>query len=377
MKLLQELTKGFQDLSYNPLSMKIKVGVIFGGRSGEHEVSLVSASSVIKELPKKKFTVKEIGISKDGVWYAGKGVMEKFKSGDLSGMKPVSFEKALKGCSIAFPVLHGPFGEDGTIQGLFEMMKIPYVGCGVLSSSVCMDKVSTKSILENSGIRIVPFVSFSRSDFETDSEAIISRIEKDIEFPCFVKPSNMGSSVGITKVKALDALRMAIDIALGYDSKVLVEKAVNGREIECAVLGNGTPRAGELGEVIVGGEFYDFYDKYVDGKSHTEIPAQNLDPSKRIEIQEICLRTYKALDCSGLARVDCFLDRDTGAVYLNEVNTMPGFTSISMYPKMLDAAGVRYPELLTALIDLGFERFKERSMNKTSFESGSDWFKKS
>lgn len=368
--------------------MKIKVGVIFGGRSGEHEVSLVSASSVIRELPRDKYTVKEIGISVDGVWYAGKGVMEKFKAGNFDGLKPVNFEKALKGCDIAFPVLHGPFGEDGTIQGLFEMMKMPYVGAGVMASSVCMDKITTKSVLQDAGIRVVPWIDFTRFDWQANATRIIDSIVREIGFPCFVKPSNMGSSVGITKVKSLNGdasagrnanlgLKDAIDLACEFDSRILVEKGIDNREIECAVLGNDDPSASELGEIIIGGEFYDFHDKYVDGKSSTEIPVSGLDPSKIIEIQQTALAAYRELALSGLSRVDFLIDKHSGDVYLNEINTMPGFTSISMYPKMWAASGVSYPELLDKLVILGFERFKERSGNKIKFDSGSDWFKKS
>ncbi len=385
------------------------VGVIFGGRSGEHEVSLVSATSVIREMPKDKYSVKEIGISKDGKWYAsgvggatggaaggaaggeaGAGLIEKFKSGDLGedlgGLKPVSFEEALRGCDIAFPVLHGPFGEDGTIQGLFEMMGIAYVGCGVLASSGCMDKIVCKDVLNQAGIKIVPYVKILRSELTAGGEAaarILERIEKEIGYPCFVKPSNMGSSVGISKVKARDggekspSLKAAINLAAKFDSRILVEKGVNAREIECAVLGNEEAQAAELGEILVGGEFYDYNDKYVDGKSKTSVPVPDLSDDVKTKIQEMCLKAYKAMDCSGLARADCFLDCDTGEIYLNEINTLPGFTSISMYPKMWQASGVSYPELIDRLIQLGFDRFEERAKNQISFDSGSDWFKAS
>lgn len=367
------------------MSKKI-VGVIFGGKSGEHEVSLVSAASVIRELPRDKYTVKEIGISVDGVWYAGEGTLENFKGGRFDLMEPCGFEKALSGCDIVFPVLHGPYGEDGTIQGLFEMMNIPYVGAGVMASSLCMDKIITKSVLKNAGISVVPWVGFTRHEWNENPSRIIDAITREIDFPCFVKPSNMGSSVGITKVKSLDGdsnaarnanlgLKEAIDLACEFDSRILVEKGINAREIECAVFGNNTPEAGELGEVIVGGEFYDFHDKYVDGKSSTEIPVSGLDPAKMIEIKETCLAAYREIGLFGLARVDCFVDRHNGEVYLNEINTMPGFTSISMFPKMWAAAGVPYPELLDRLVELGFERFNEKSGNKIKFESGSDWYK--
>jgi D-alanine-D-alanine ligase len=358
------------------------VGVIFGGKSGEHEVSLVSASSVIKEMPKDKYDIREIGISKDGKWYIADstsgGLMEKFKTEDLGGLEAVSFEKALEGCDIAFPVLHGPYGEDGTIQGLFEMLAIPYVGCGVLASSACMDKIICKDVLDRAGLSVVPYVSFLRSEWSTGRDEILAKVESEVGYPCFVKPSNMGSSVGISKVLAGDgagdSLTEAIELAAKFDSRILVEKGINAREIECAVLGNSSPEAAELGEILVGGEFYDYHDKYVDGKSSTQVPVQDIDDAKKAEISEMCLKAYKTMDCSGLSRVDCFLDRDSGDIYLNEINTLPGFTSISMYPKMWKASGVSYPELIDRLVELGFERDAERSKNQISFDSGSDWF---
>ena len=353
------------------------VGIIFGGKSGEHEVSLVSATSVLREIPRDKYKAVEIGIDKKGNWYRGKGLLEKFKSGSFDSLVSVSFEEALEGCDIAFPVLHGPFGEDGTIQGLFEMMGIAYVGCGVLASSACMDKIICKDVLDKAGLAIVPYVSFTREEWSAKSDDIVSKIENEVGYPCFVKPSNMGSSVGITKVVSGDGLNDAIDFAAKFDSRVLVEKGINAREIECAVLGNEDGEAAELGEILVGGEFYDYDDKYVDGKSSTQIPVKDLSDEKKKEIQEICVKAYKAMDCSGLSRVDCFLDRDTGEIYLNEINTLPGFTSISMYPQMWTASGVTYPELIDRLIEFGLDRFKERAKNQISFDSGSNWFKAS
>lgn len=382
------------------MSEKIKVGIIFGSRSGEHEVSLVSATSVRNEMPNDKYDVKEIGISKDGKWYvagnpnvkegefysgggdgksedSASGLIEKFKDGSFAEMTPVSFEEALKGCDIIFPVLHGPYGEDGTIQGLFEMMNLPYVGCGVLASSLCMDKINAKRVLESCGIPVVPYTAFSRAEWENERYEITEKIKKDIGLPCFVKPSNMGSSVGISKVKVWEELVTAIDEACKYDSRILVEKGIDAREIECAVLGNDDPKAATLGEIVVSGEFYDYNDKYVDGKSHPEIPVQNLPDAIRAKITDYCLRGYKALGCSGLSRVDSFVDKKTGDIYLNEINTLPGFTSISMFPKMWAHAGLAFPDLLDKLIQLGFEKFKEKSSNKIGFDSGSDWFKSS
>src|SRR3989338_456755 len=379
---------------------KIKVAVIFGGRSGEHEVSLVSATSVIKALSPAKYEILEIGISPDGQWYSGKNCLENFKKKDFLSLDKVflstdpenpgifvnkKIDHSVKGDSdhfgttvkidVVFPVLHGPFGEDGTIQGLFEMLQIPYVGCGVLASATAMDKLQCKALWEAAGLPVAKYVGFNRSAWKKEQQIIVDDIKNNIGIPCFVKPSNMGSSVGISKVKTEDDLVPAIELAAKFDSRILVEKAINAREIECAVLGNSSDQviAAPVGEVIVGGEFYDFYDKYVNGVSTTQIPAQISDDAAE-QIKEICIKAYKLLDCSGLSRVDTFLDRDSGEIYLNEINTMPGFTSISMYPKMMEAHGIGYEELVDKLISLGIERFEDRKRNQIIFDSGSDWF---
>jgi D-alanine-D-alanine ligase len=368
---------------------KIKVGVVFGGRSGEHEVSLVSAYSVKEALNKGKYEVIEIGITLDGDWYFGEDCLNNFKNKEFNSLNKVrlSTEHEKKGfyyekdgetnflqIDIFFPVLHGPFGEDGTIQGLFEIMNIPYVGCGVLASSTAMDKLQCKALWEAAGLPVVPYIGFNRLAWKKEKDKILNDIKENINIPCFVKPANMGSSVGITKVKKEEDIESAIDFAAKFDNRILVEKAVNAREIECAILGNDEVVASPLGEVIVGGEFYDFYDKYVNGVSSTKIPA-DISNELSEKIREICIKAYKLLDCSGLSRVDSFIDRETNEIYLNEINTMPGFTSISMYPKMIEAYGLPYNELLDELISLGFERYNERSKNQIVFDSGSDWFK--
>ncbi len=356
---------------------KIKVAVIFGGRSGEHEVSLVSANSILKAMSPEKYEVREIGITTDGIWMTGENCLEKFKSGETKGLQEIHFSSNPKDLDfdIAFPVLHGPFGEDGTIQGFFEMLQIPYVGCGVLASSTAMDKLQTKAIWQSAGLPIAPYLGFNRRAWEQETDKILKQIEKEIGLPCFVKPANMGSSVGISKAKTLDGLKEAVELAIKFDRRVIVEKAINAREIECAVLGNDDVIAGPVGEVIVGGEFYDFNDKYVDGKSTTEVPAK-IPRETAGKIQEICIKAFKLLDGSGLARVDTFLDRDTGEIFLNEINTMPGFTSISMYPKMMQAHGLTYEELIDRLIALGLERFEDKKRNQIVFDSGSEWFRK-
>jgi D-alanine-D-alanine ligase len=356
---------------------KLKVAVIFGGRSGEHEVSLVSATSVIKALNPAKYTVTEIGITHDGEWFTGANCLEKFKKNDYSGLKAVMFDTKPNAVDfdVAFPILHGPFGEDGTIQGLFEMLQIPYVGCGVLASSTAMDKLQCKAILQSAGISVVPYVGFNRKAWQKEQTTILHDIEKNIGIPCFVKPANMGSSVGISKAKSKESLIDAINFAAKFDSRILVEKAINARELECAILGNNEPIAAPVGEIIVGGEFYDYFDKYVDGKSSTQVPA-DIDNKIMKKLQEMSLKAYKLLDCSGLARVDSFLDRDSGEIYINELNTMPGFTSISMYPKMMAAHGFSYEQLVDKLIELGLEKFEDKKANQIVFDAGSDWYKK-
>lgn len=366
----------------------MRIGVIFGGKSGEHEVSIVSAASIMKAMDKEKYEIVPIGITKDGRWFTGKNVLEVFREGKYEGLVPIALhtDPGNKGfleldegarhekLDLVFPVLHGPYGEDGTIQGLLEMMNIPYVGCGVLASALCMDKLMTKAVLENAGVLTVPYLAVSRKVYTHEAETISNKIAQQINFPCFVKPANMGSSVGITKVKHFRDLEAAILEAMKYDRKILVEKGIDAREIEVAVLGNDDAEASECGEIIVGGEFYDYHDKYVDGKSSTRIPA-DLPNDVAEKIRKMCVKAYKLLDCCGLARVDSFIDRQTGDIYLNEINTMPGFTSISMYPKMWEASGLNYAKLIDRLIELALERFDDKQKNKIEFHSGSDWHK--
>lgn len=356
---------------------KIKVAVVFGGRSGEHEVSLVSASSVVKALNPKKYEVIEIGITKEGLWLVGKNCLEKFKKNDFSGLEEVVFstnKDSKDKPDIFFPVLHGPYGEDGTIQGLFEMLNIPYVGCNVVACAVAMDKLQCKAIWKAADLPVVPYIGFNRKAWEKEKNTIIKDIIKNLGIPCFVKPANMGSSVGISKVKNKDDLAKAVELAARFDSRIVVEKAINAREIECAILGNDEVIASPVGEVIVGGEFYDFYDKYVNGVSITKVPA-DLDKKTSDKIREMSVKAYKLLDSSGLSRVDSFVDKNSGEIYLNELNTMPGFTSISMYPKMMKAYGLDYEKLVDKLIELGFERFVEKQKNQIVFDSGTDWYK--
>lgn len=353
---------------------KIRVGVIFGGKSGEHEVSLVSASSIINAIDKRKYEVVEIGITKDGRW-----VVEGKPLADLKGgtpKNPTSFPpEVLLSLDVAFPVLHGPFGEDGTIQGLFEMLDLPYVGAGVLASAIAMDKATAKRLFRDAGLPVVPHIVLSRSRWEEEPDRALDEIEGALGYPCFVKPSALGSSVGITKVKTRGDLAPAIKLAFEFDFKVLIEKGIPAREIECSVLGNEELIVSPPGEVIPEREFYDYYDKYVGGKTKFEIPAK-LPKEKIEEVRKIARTAYKLIDCAGLARVDFLLDKENGKLYLSELNTMPGFTEISMYPKLLALSGIPYPELIDRLITLGIERYNMRKRLRYTITPPEDWYRK-
>jgi D-alanine-D-alanine ligase len=369
------------------MAKKLTVGVVFGGRSGEHEVSLVSATSVMKALDKSKYDILPIGITKDGRWFAGDGVMEALKAGKTPPVKQeviISSDPGRNGVynlndhkllpiDVAFPILHGTFGEDGTIQGLFEMAGIPYVGAGVLGSSVGMDKIMQKEVARAEGATVVPFVWFLYKNYLSAGGAVVKQIEEGLGYPVFVKPSNSGSSVGIAKAKNRKELEAAIKDAGRYDRRILVEKGIVGaREIEVSVLGNDEVVASCCGEVIPSNEFYDYDAKYVDGKSKTLVPAE-LDPSVAKKIQAMAIHSHRAIDCSGMARVDFLVTKDK--IYLNELNTIPGFTSISMYPKLFEASGIPYPELLDRLITLALERHDERAHFLTSYKPKAEWFR--
>lgn len=354
---------------------KQKLAVLFGGRSGEHEVSLISATSIIQNIDKNKYELYLIGITKEGHWLYYDGDIQKIKTGEWEKeAKKVVFpgDPSYKGfflledpqkiypVDVIFPVMHGPYGEDGTIQGLFELAHIPYVGCDVLSSSTGMDKLMAKAIFASAGLPQGKYVGAYRHEIEMDAEKVVAIIEEAFPYPVFVKPANMGSSVGISKAKDREELLKALDIAGQFDEKIIIEEFIDGREIECAVLGNYEPKASVLGEILPSNEFYDYQAKYQDGgKSKLLIPAP-IPSDKSDEIRELAIRAYKALGCSGLTRVDFFLERKTGKVYLNEVNTMPGFTEISMYPKLWEATGISYPDLIDKLIQLAIERFNKK-----------------
>src|SRR6202140_2138384 len=391
---------------------KLRVGILFGGRSGEHEVSLLSAASVLNAIDKEKYEVVPIGITKDGRWLTaehaenllqGKLVIEPrhLRAGDpdttqpagvlgpgeavvvppepvrrQNGLVPFQTDAAQMrrasdraiNVDVIFPVLHGTFGEDGTIQGLLELADIPYVGAGVLGSAAGMDKDIMKSLFIAAGIPIVKHVTILRAAWEKDPKKVQKLMETKLTYPVFVKPANLGSSVGISKAHNRNELGPAIEEAAKFDRKIVIEQGVGGkkekaREIECSVLGNDEPEASVPGEIVPGTEFYDYTAKYVDEGSQLIIPAK-LTKAETKKVQDMAVDAFKAVDCSGLARVDFLMDPKTERIYLNEINTMPGFTSISMYPKMWAASGLPYPELIDRLIQLALERHKDKTKNR-------------
>jgi len=356
--------------------------VLFGGKSGEHEVSLVSASSVIDNLDKDKYEVIPIGITKQGRWIKGHDSMKCLKSPhapDKSNAiiapepRELLSSNSEEKIDVIFPVLHGPYGEDGTMQGFLELTGLPYVGCGVLASSVCMDKVMQKKVLESEDIKQTQYIWFWAKDWHARKDIIINELA--FAYPLFVKPANLGSSVGISKTHDKEELVKAVEEALQYDRKVIIEQGVpNPREIEVAVLGNQEPKASVPGEIIPSNEFYDYDAKYVDGKSQAKIPADLADDQIK-HIQETAIKAYKALNCEGMARVDFLLTKDN-ELYLNELNTIPGFTSISMYPKLWEASGLSYKDLLDQLITLALARSKEKQDIKITYQPKNDWYNK-
>jgi D-alanine-D-alanine ligase len=375
------------------MSSKLRIGVIFGGRSAEHEVSLVSATSVINALDTEKYDVVPIGISPEGRWLSSADALRLLKQKiSIANLPehvfvPDPHHKALmainaevsssasKPVDVIFPLIHGTYGEDGTIQGLFELADIPYVGAGVLGSAVGMDKVIQKQLLRQAKIPVTQDSSFLFKKYKANPKQYIASIERNLRYPMFVKPPNLGSSVGISKAHDRKELTVAIDLAGQYDRKILVEQGVkNAREIECSVLGNDDPVASIPGEVIPSNEFYDYDAKYVDGKSRAEIPAKLPKPVVK-KIQNYAAAAFRILDCAGMARADFLVTRKTNRIFLNEINTLPGFTSISMFPKLWQASGVAYPQLLDKLIELALERHSAKAKLKTTYQPKNDWYK--
>ncbi len=395
---------------------KLRVGILFGGRSGEHEVSLLSAASIFDAIDKRKYEVVPIGITKEGHWVtaadaerllrgqssaqpsalragdpeatagaavlmAGEAVVvppepHQKPTGSLTPFQTDAATQTRRASDrainvdIIFPVLHGTFGEDGTIQGLLELADLPYVGAGVLGSAAGMDKDVMKSLFRAAGLPIVKHVTVLRSEWESSSKKVEKRVEGTLKYPVFVKPANLGSSVGISKAHDRAELGPGIEEAARFDRKIVIEEGVGGkkqkaREIECSVLGNDQPEASLPGEIIPVKEFYDYKAKYLEEGSELVIPAK-LNRTETKTIQRLAINAFKAVDCSGLSRVDFLMDPKTRKIYLNEINTMPGFTSISMYPKLWAASGLSYPDLITRLIELGLERHADKKKNQYS-----------
>ena len=373
------------------MSQKIRVGVIFGGRSGEHEVSLVSATSIISALDPAQYDVVPIGITREGKWVSSGDALKLLKERtDLAGeperiLVPEPGRRSLVSADgladqtaaldVIFPVVHGVHGEDGTIQGLLELANIPYVGAGVLASAVGMDKIIQKELFANAGLPIPKYLWFLSREFQHRPRRVILRVERALRYPVFTKPANTGSSVGISKCHNSEELIAGVKVATEYDRKIIVEQGIRAaREIECSVLGNDEPEASVPGEVIPSNEFYDYDAKYVDGKSHTVIPAQ-LPKSVARKIQEMAVKAFQLIDGAGMARVDFFVTRRTNVIHLNEINTIPGFTSISMYPKLWEASGVSFPELLDRLIALAMQRHREKTGLKHLYQPGKEWYR--
>jgi len=364
---------------------RTRVAVLFGGRSGEHQVSIASARSVMQAIDADKYEVRPIGITQEGRWLAGEGAQALLEgreqpplpagaaeAGEASraetALVPSQAAERLLDIDVVFPVLHGTYGEDGTVQGLLELAGLPYVGAGVLGSALGLDKIACKDVLRANGLPVVEDLRAQRSRWRREPEAVLDAVEARFGYPVFCKPANMGSSVGVSKAHDRDGLARALDLAARYDRRMLVEPAINAREIECSVLGNDDPIASVPGEVEPCNEFYDYDAKYIDEGSLLHIPAQIPGETARL-VQAYAVRAFLAIDCAGMARVDFFLCRDTGLVYINELNTIPGFTAISMYPKLWEASGIPYPELIDRLIGLAVERWEDRQASETSYQA--------
>jgi D-alanine-D-alanine ligase len=344
---------------------RLRVGVVFGGKSAEHDVSLMSAASVVRALDPERFEVVPIAITRDGEWLPPIAAVRLLPTSGLPSPQSTAIlplesppNAILRSVDVVFPVLHGPMGEDGTVQGLLDLVNIPYVGSGVLGSALGMEKHRAKQMLRFHELPVTDWVAVNRHSWRADPNGAVS-IVNSFGFPCFVKPSALGSSVGVSKVKSVDALFVALAEAFRYGERALIEPAVDAREIEVSVLGNLDPEASVPGEIVPSREFYDYAAKYLDGKSELHVPA--VLTSRQIdEVRALAVQAFVALECAGLARVDFFLERGTGRWYVNEVNTMPGFTSISMYPKLWEATGLQYRDLVTRLVELAIERWESR-----------------
>ncbi|WP_040667182.1 D-alanine--D-alanine ligase family protein [Nitrolancea hollandica] len=355
---------------------RLKVGVIFGGRSGEHDVSLRSAQAVMQAMDPTRFEVVPIGITREGCWLTGGDPLRRLaatsrlalnggqNAGDSAaresdessgGSLDIVGTGWARGLDVLFPMVHGPMGEDGTIQGLLELAQIPYVGAGVLGSAVAMDKAVSKCLFAQAGLPVPPWFSVARRDWQNDAATIRDRVRNEIGYPCFTKPANLGSSVGISKVHHAGELDACIEEAFQYDRKIVIERGIDARELEVGVLGNDEPQASVVGEILPCHEFYDYEAKYVDDRSQLVIPAE-IEPETAALARSLATEAFRVTDGAGMARVDFFLERSTGRLYLNELNTIPGFTAASMYPKLWEASGLPLTQLISRLIDLALER---------------------
>ncbi len=372
----------------DPTPRRLRVGVLFGGRSTEHDVSLASARAVMDNLQGDDVEVVPIGITRDGQWIAGGDPWQALSDGTPAGSAPVALlpdpshpgelmrlergghavaaqgAPRLAGLDVIFPVLHGTYGEDGTVQGLLDMADVAYVGCGVMASAVGMDKAMMKTVFTAAGLPIVPYLTIPRRQWETNPDAFVAQVEAALRYPVFVKPANSGSSVGISKVRDASELRAALDLAASYDRKIVVEQGIDAREIEVSVLGNDDPDVSLPGEIIPAREWYDYDAKYIDEETCLVIPAR-LPQATTDAVRRLAVAAFKAVDGSGLSRVDFLLDRQTGELWLSEINTMPGFTPTSMYARLWEASGVGYAELCRRLVHLAVERHDDRRRNRT------------
>ncbi len=374
-------------MSSDPVQ-KIRLAVLFGGRSGEHEVSIASATSVLQAIDRQKYDVLPVYLTPEGRWLPEVEPTHLLQSGAQPPMHPpvlLSSDPQQRGLlplsatagaraegarpvDVVFPLLHGTYGEYGTVQGLLELADIPYVGAGVLGSAVGMDKGVMKVLLQAAGLPVVPHLVVRRLDWEQDPVAVHTQILRTLSLPLFVKPANLGSSVGISKVKQVEELPAALELACQYDRRLLVEQGVDCREFECSVLGNDDPQVSVVGEIVSHREFYDYEAKYGEGQSELLIPAP-IAPALADELRAMAIIAFRAVDAAGLARVDFFVERQTGKPYVNEINTLPGFTTVSMYPKLWEASGLPYDQLIDRLVQLALERHHDRRRSRTTYDT--------
>ena len=367
---------------------KIRLAILFGGRSGEHEVSIASATSVLQAIDRQKYDVLPVYLTPEGRWLPEVEPTYLLQSGAQPPMQPAVLlssdpqqrgllplsagagarAEGARAVDVVFPLLHGTYGEDGTVQGLLELADIPYVGAGVLGSAVGMDKGVMKVLLQAAGLPVVPHLVVRRLDWEQDPVAVHTQILRTLSLPLFVKPANLGSSVGVSKVKQVEELPAALELACQYDRRLLVEQGLDCRELECSVLGNDDPQVSVVGEIVSHREFYDYEAKYGKGQSELLIPAA-IAPALADELRRMAVVAFRAVDAAGLARVDFFLEGQTGKPYVNEINTLPGFTTVSMYPKLWEASGLPYDQLIDRLVQLALERHQDRRRSRTTYDA--------